>query len=202
MTKKQIKIISVADTHRQHWNINIPECDIFVFAGDAELDSLDALKDFNDWLGTIKAKHKIICGGNHDFYLEERPAEELQTYFTNATYIENESVTIMGIKFNNWAWMLNTEELRHVWNTIPDNTDIVITHSPPFGILDSTPFSQWPCGCHHLLNRLNELKPKYHIFGHIHAGYGVATKNGTTYINASILNDHYKLVNKPKSFYF
>jgi len=200
----KIKIVCIADTHRQHWKIDIPECDIFIFAGDAELDTFKALTDFNDWVGIIKAKHKIVCGGNHDFYLEKRPREELQTYFTNAIYVENESIEIMGIKiwgspysvmFNNWAWMMNSAQLAKVWARIPDDTDIVITHSPPFGILDSTPFSKWPCGCPTLLSRMEEIKPKYHIFGHIHNDYGIQVKHGTTFINASLLNDHYKLVN-------
>ena len=208
---KKLKIISVADTHRQHWDIKIPECDIFVFAGDGELDSAGALFDFNRWLGTIKAKHKIVSGGNHDFFLAEKPKEELQTYFTNAIYVQNESVEIMGIKFwaspysvkfGNWAWMLNSQQLEKIWDTIPSDTDIVITHSPPFGILDDTGFSQVPCGCPKLLYKLEEIKPKYHIFGHIHNGSGVYVKGDTTFINASMLDDYYHLVNSHQAFLY
>jgi len=208
---KKIKIISVADTHRQHWKIKIPECDIFIFAGDAEIDSIEALHDFNKWVGTIPAKHKIVTGGNHDFYLADRPAEELQTYFTNAKYVENEAFEIEGIKFwaspysvkfGKWAWMLKSDQLRHVWNLIPDDTDVVITHSPPFGILDNTPFSQWPCGCPTLLHRIEQLKPKCHIFGHIHNDSGILVKGDTTFINASMLDDYYQLVNSHQTFWY
>jgi Icc-related predicted phosphoesterase len=206
-----MRFVCVSDTHRQHWKLEIPIGDIFIFAGDAEIDSFEALKDFNIWLGSVPCKYKIVIGGNHDGYLQSLAMEEKEMFFTNAIYLENSSCQIKGIKFwgspyspifNDWAFMKNGKELKKIWDLIPLKTDIVITHCPPFGIMDNTPFSQWPCGCNHLLNRLTEIKPQFHIFGHIHNGSGETITKNTHFINASILDDYYHLVNQPKVFYF
>jgi len=98
--KKKIKIVAVGDTHRQHWELKIPKCDIFIFAGDGEINSLLALHDFNDWLGTIDASiAKIIIMGNHDGYAEEIGKDWCKKLFTNAIYLEDEEITIAGLKF-------------------------------------------------------------------------------------------------------
>ncbi len=94
--------------------------------------------------------------------------------------------------------MKKDDELAEIWNTIPDNIDILITHAPPFGILDNTT-DNLRSGSKTLLKRVNELKElKYHIFGHIHESYGTKNINGKTFMNVSLLNERYQLVNSPR----
>jgi len=213
MRKRKIKVVCVSDSHRQHRKMtdDIPEGDILLFAGDAELDTFEALKDFNDWLGHLKFTHRVVIAGNHDFFTQRCPKEELDLFFTNAIYLQNTSVKLFGINifggpysptFNKWAWMLNSDRLQQIWELIPKNTNILLTHCPPYGILDHTPFSKWSCGCPHLLKKIEDLKIPYHCFGHIHNDSSVYVKKDTTFINASMLDDYYQYVNKPKVFYY
>lgn len=209
--KNKLKIVCISDTHRQHFKMEIPDGDILLFAGDAEIDSFDALQDFDDWLGTLNFKHVVVIGGNHDFFTQECNKKDLKYFFTNAIYLENESIQIEGIKifgspyspkFNNWAWMLNAKQLEQIWELIPKDTDILLTHTPPFGILANTEFSKFTLGCPALLRKIEEIKAPYSVFGHIHGGSGVLVTKNTTFINASMLDDYYKYVNEPKVFYY
>jgi len=131
------KIVVIADTHRQHWNIKVPNCDLFIFCGDAEINGLLPLHDFNDWLGTIKATHKIMVGGNHDSELERIGKKECKRLLTNCIYLENEFVEVGGFKiwgspyspmFNAWSFMRYDNSLKEIWDTIPLETEILITH--------------------------------------------------------------------------
>lgn len=80
---------------------------------------------------------------------------------------------------------------------IPDNIDVLITHGPPFGVLDGTVYGK-RVGCEELLLRVYHVKPRYRLFGHIHESYGSFTKGETTFINASVLDDRYELKNDAK----
>lgn len=84
---------------------------------------------------------------------------------------------------------------------IPEETDVLITHGPPFGILDRT-ISGLEVGCEDLLKTIKKLKPKFHLFGHIHEAYGEENGINTTFINGSLLDEHYNLVNAPKEFVY
>ena len=88
--------------------------------------------------------------------------------------------------FGGWPFMKKDDMLSKYWNNIPDSTDILITHGPPYGILDNNGRGTF-CGSKSLLERVQILKPKYHIFGHIHESYGVQKINSTTFINASFI---------------
>jgi Icc-related predicted phosphoesterase len=95
---------------------------------------------------------------------------------------------------------LENDQRRQLWNTIPDDTDILITHGPPKHVLDEV-YNYWDnvehTGCAHLANRVIAVKPKYHFFGHIHEGYGHLNVYGIDFVNASIMNERYKPENKP-----
>lgn len=95
----------------------------------------------------------------------------------------------------NWAFNRDRgEEIKKHWDLIPNDTDVLITHGPPFGILDETVYSK-RTGCEELLLRVYHVQPKHHIFGHIHEDYGVLAKRETTFVNASVLDDRYELIN-------
>ena len=104
-------------------------------------------------------------------------------------------------EFYNWAFNLPRcgQDLMRVWNQIPKNTDILITHGPPQDHLDVSgpPHNEPHLGCELLRVKVDEQPPKIHVFGHIHGGYGYKFHNGTHFINASVLNEQYEQVNKP-----
>lgn len=120
-------------------------------------------------------------------------------------YLNDSSVEIEGIKiwgspitpwFNDWAFNRDRgSEIKKHWDLIPDDIDILVTHGPPFGILDETVYGK-RTGCEELLLRVYQVKPKYHIFGHIHKDYGSFTKGEITFINASVLDDWYEMRNE------
>ena len=118
----------------------------------------------------------------------------------NSGIVLEEQIKIWGSPFTpefmNWAFMGTPSMLKLVWSQIPANLDVLITHGPPFQILDMT-MDGCNAGCPLLLEKVKVLKPKYHIFGHIHECYGMREKGETAFINASLCNAAYDLVNKP-----
>lgn len=214
---KKIKITAVSDTHKDYRKLKLTSGDIFIHAGDIDCYRYDVeLVDFNKWLGKLDFKYKIVIGGNHDGYLENLGINTIQEKLTNGIYLENSSVTIEGIKFYgspitprflNWSFMANRgEDIDRYWDCIPEDTDVLITHGPPYGILDRTLNANGTIGdivgCFELRKRINEIKPKYHIFGHIHFDYGTLKYDNTTFYNVSVMNEQYELVNKPTEFIY
>lgn len=120
------------------------------------------------------------------------------------TYLEDSSVQLYGyniygspfsVNFYDWAFMKEIDDLLPVWQKIPDNTDILITHGPPKYILDAN-YEGYACGCPNLTDEVKKrIKPLYHIFGHIHEAYGQTKIDNTTYINASSVNLKYHVAN-------
>jgi len=204
-----MKIVCIADTHSDYKNLKVPDGDILIHAGDIDAYKFSsALRDFNKWLGSLSHKHKIVIAGNHDGYLDNVTVIEIKEILTNAIYLENSKCKIEGINF--WGspitptfgeWFFMAERGKNInehWKKIPKNTDILITHGPPYGILDVAPFPKpTSVGCSDLLGKVKEIKPKYHIFGHIHDAYGIYEQNDITFINASVMNEDYDIVNKP-----
>ena len=125
------------------------------------------------------------------------------------TYLENKQVTVQGIKvwgspttpwFHGDYWAFNKQrglDIKEVWDQIPPDTDIVVTHGPVMGKLDYVPSNGVFVGCEELENRIKNIKPILHVCGHIHEGYGKRVDESTMYVNASICNHHYDPINKP-----
>jgi len=190
-----VKIVAIADTHGRHEEVGVPEADILVHAGDVtNAGSLEELVAFNDFLGTLPHPHKIVIAGNHDFCFERERIEAERT-LTNATYLHDSDITIDGIRFYgspwqpefmNWAFNLpRGEALAQKWKQIPADTDILITHSPPFGLGDLTRRGE-QVGCKDLRRRLSEVRPSVHVFGHIHENTGIWTDEDVVAVNASV----------------
>ena len=156
---------------------------------------------FNDWLGKQPFENRIVIGGNHDRFFQNSP-EQARGILTNAIYLENSGVTINGVsfwgspytpEFLNWAFMYpRGESARKYWDQIPQALDVLITHGPPFGILDQVDLVGEHLGCAELLKAVEVKKPKVHIFGHIHGGAGTFNNGVTRFINAAYLNERYK----------
>jgi hypothetical protein len=102
-------------------------------------------------------------------------------------------------EFYNWAFNLPRMgwELGQKWTDIPENTDILITHGPAWGHLDTIKGHSVPLGCELLAERIKILKPKIHVFGHIHTGYGYKFDGDTHFFNAAVLDERYNFTQKP-----
>jgi len=216
-----MKIVCISDTHRMFANLKIPEAEVLIHAGDIDSYEFNSeLKDFNKWLGTIPCKHKIVIAGNHDGFIDKNPKQKTIDILTNATYLESSGIEINGVKFwgapftpifNNWFFMLPTDMLKEEWEKIPLDTDILITHGPPMGILDHVWIGNRHVGCPFLAQRIKEVKPKLHVFGHIHEQYGIIRESfrvsptevhNITYINCSVMDEQYDMINSPISLYY
>jgi Icc-related predicted phosphoesterase len=203
-----MKIVCFSDTHKQHEDVVMPDGDVLVFAGDmCGSGKLKSIIAFNEWLGTLPHKNKIVIAGNHDRSFEGPSRTVARLEMTNAIYLEDEEVVIDGVKFYgspyqpefcSWAFNLPRGELlARKWSFIPDDTNVLITHGPPYSILDENNYGEL-CGCQDLQSRIHELKDlKLHVFGHIHYSYGIQELFGVKYVNACVCGEDYKPDNKP-----
>ena len=199
-------IICISDTHDEHEKLNgiLPDGEMIIHAGDISLHgSLTEIQDFLEWFSSLPYRYKIFVAGNHDFALEK--TKHLVKMPKNVIYLENQVVTIENFTiwgspvtppFYNWAFMWSLEKRRQLYKQIPDNCDIIISHGPSFGKVDKVRIGQ-NVGCPLLRTRVEEIKPKLFICGHIHEAYGSSTENNITYVNASILNLEYEPINLP-----
>ncbi|MBK7505392.1 MAG: metallophosphatase domain-containing protein [Bacteroidetes bacterium] len=205
-------ITTISDTHSLHRRIkNIPMADVLIHAGDVSTYGEEhQILDFLNWFSNQPHQYKIFIAGNHDFFFERENEKYIQKHIpTNVIYLNDSGCEINGTHFYGspitpefMDWAFNKKrgaEINKHWKKIPSNTDILITHGPPFGKLD-TNANQYKTGCDDLLKTVEKIKPKYHIFGHIHEAYGMLETNATTFINASILDEHYKIKNSPIVF--
>lgn len=203
------KIVLISDTHNLHSKITIPECDILIHAGDATgRGTLQEVSSFLYWLSQQPAKHKVAIPGNHDWLFDRDPfmARNLLSQYSDIIMLNDELKEVMGLKiygspvtprFFDWAFNADEDDLYETWSKIPDGIDILVTHGPPKGVLDITQDGD-SVGCPILAAEIMyRIKPKYHIFGHIHEGYGQQKIEGITYINASTCNRKYQPANPP-----
>lgn len=206
-----MKVVLISDTHGRHFQLtNLPAGDVIIHAGDISTNGkLFEIINFLHWFSSLNYKYKILVAGNHDKYLENINKNEFHTFFKKKIiFLKDTGITIEGIKFwgtpyqpehNNWAFNKKRgKDLCYHWNLIPDDIDIVITHTPSFGILDKTN-SNINVGCQDLGAKLSEVKPRYHVFGHIHEHWGSLKdiKSGIVHINASLMDKNKILSRKP-----
>lgn len=207
-----MKLTLIADTHEFHNKVVIPPTDVLVHAGDLTFrGEYTPLYVAIAWLKAQPAKHRILIGGNHDWLFEKNP-ESARSLLADSGihYLEDSSVVIAGVKFwgspytprfMDWAFNCDRADISKHWDKIPDDTDVLITHGPPSGILDQAQpkVASEHLGCYDLRQALERVRPKIHVFGHIHGGYGYRyhEKLGTHFFNASVVNEAYRVVNKP-----
>lgn len=201
-----LTIVAISDTHGLHRKLDVPPGEVLVHAGDiAYSGPWSELESFNDWLGGLPHRHKVVIAGNHDFWFQREP-EKARATLTNAIYLQDEAVELQGLtiygspwqpKFGGWAFNLpRGPELAQVWAKIPEGIDILLTHGPPAQILDRTAHGHF-AGCEELAKRVAVVKPRFHIFGHIHEGYGQRRVGTTEFVNASCADLRYRLSNPP-----
>jgi Icc-related predicted phosphoesterase len=202
-----MRIVLISDTHTKHELARyVPDGEVLVHSGDFMNSGHDArdIINFNGWLGRLPHKRKVVIAGNHDRLFEGNHAQYAGGLLTNATYLRDSGVTIDGFKFYgspwqpefcNWAFNLpRGAALKAKWDLIPSDTDVLITHGPPYGIRDWTRPGGGHLGCRDLLEAVMRVKPQVHVFGHIHGGEGVFVEpsTGTKFINAAFLNEQYQ----------
>lgn len=212
-----MKITFISDTHSRHEDItqDLPGGDLLLHSGDFMNSGVknNEMISFCDWFNKLDDyDSKIFIAGNHDILFEQNPpyVDGILTGYKWINYLQDEELIINDVKiygtpwqpeFYNWAFNLPRRGpgLSSRWENIPNDTDILITHGPPQGILDisGSPYNQGDLGCELLRVRVDEIKPKIHVFGHIHGSYGYKFLNGTHFINASVLNEQYEYQNKP-----
>jgi len=208
------KIVFISDTHNKHKHLTskgmgniLGSGDYLIHAGDCtSMGSKNEITQFLEWFSNTDFKHKIFIAGNHDFGFEQQTDIAQEYKDMGVIYLFDNEVTIDGIKFygspwqpefHNWAFNLpRGEELAQKWEQIPNDVDVLITHGPAYGILDYAPIGGH-VGCEELYRKIVEVKPKIHVCGHIHDGYGQKTMGGIEFLNASVLNDRYEHAHKP-----
>ena len=201
-----MKIVAISDTHGLHGSLTIPAGDVLVHAGDITgRGTIDEVRDFDKFLGSLPHAHKIVIAGNHDFCFE-RDREASVAELTHCIYLQDQGVTVEGVRFygSPWQpwfydWAFNLQrgaEIRAKWELIPTGVEVLITHGPPYGHGDKTARGE-AVGCEDLLEVVEEIKPQVHIFGHIHEGAGISSNGETVFINASICDLGYRPVNRP-----
>lgn len=207
-----MKILFLSDTHEQHRNLtNLPDADIIIHGGDLTgRGKQESVDDFIFWLDGLNYKHKVFIAGNHDFYFEsytwyeiKKKLPENMHYLCNSC-VEIEELRLWGSPVTPWFfdWAFNVyrgKDIMRYWKQIPENLDVLISHGPPYGILDANRQGEH-VGCEDLLEISKQVNPLYHLFGHIHEGYGVEEQDGTTFINGSVLDENYRMMNKPILF--
>ncbi|MHA1737418.1 MAG: metallophosphoesterase family protein [Candidatus Heimdallarchaeota archaeon] len=199
-----MKIVALSDTHTQHNKLDIEKCDILLYAGDFEIRNISDLMEMKRWLLSIDAKHRVVIFGNHDFTDHYATSVLKDLFGENIHYLCNETIILEGIKifgssysplFNDWAWMKSDDVLTDIWHKIEENTDIVLTHTMPYGILDQVAPRMNSVGSVSLLKKIKQISPKIQIGGHLHESFGKYTDYVTDYFNVSVLDEFYQLAN-------
>lgn len=200
-----MRLVCLADTHNLHHDIAIPEGDILIHAGDCtDGGTRNETSDFLEWLAEQPHKHKILVPGNHDFFFQK--PENIKNVPEQIHLLIDKGIEIEGVQFwgspftpgiGNWAF--NRErgaDIKKHWDLIPETTNILITHTPPHGILDQIG-SGLNLGCEELAQILEIVQPKYHLFGHIHHSSGSLKRARTQYYNLSLLDERFRIMNSP-----
>lgn len=205
-----MRFVCIADTHNLHSKITLPKGDVLIVAGDiCSSGRINQVTSFSYWLDKWDFKYKIIISGNHDMCLMHNSyvsfSRGVSYLCDKPMYIRigyPQDLFVYGMpwcpEFGNWAFMLPRDgfSLKRKVDLIPDQTDILITHTAPFGILDDTEDNEH-AGCRLLREKVDKIMPKIHIFGHFHGGYGTYQNHKTLFVNCSICNNQYDPINKP-----
>ncbi len=208
-----VRLVCLSDTHSKHKQISMPDGDILIHAGDlTPRGNHNEFISVGKWFESMKDKykHRIFIAGNHDWSLMWNSRMILESYFDpDVIYLEDSGVELEGIKFYgspwvpqfmDWAFMKHDEDLKLYWDSIPDDTNVLITHGPPCNIQDMESEPR-RCGSLSLRTRVEKLIQyghlKHHIFGHIHEDNGTKYHGGVGFHNVCSLNGEYRYEHPP-----
>lgn len=208
------RLIALSDTHGMHRSVTVPNGDVLIHGGDMSGRGLwPEFVDFTEWFDAHPHSRKIMIFGNHDGYSHEEAKKWLTERHPTIHLLFDEAVKLDGVKyygspwtpeFFDWHFMKSRgKALKKTWAKIPEDVDVLITHGPPYGHGDLVPHPApaRAVGCVDLLNRLRRVRPRVHIFGHIHEGYGRTVSDefkDTLFVNAATCTGDYKPTNPPQ----
>jgi hypothetical protein len=190
-----IRIVCLSDTHGLHRAVSVPDGDVLIHAGDftgPDKDP-DGICEFDDWLGELPHSRKIVVPGNWEFMFEEHPAPHF--LLRNAVVLIDEELDVFGLRI--WGSPVTAHyggafgrssaaDRKRLYANIPIGIDVLVTHGPPFGVLDSAPDGRH-AGCLKLLETVERVGPRLHVFGHLHSAYGTSVHPATTFVNAALV---------------
>lgn len=192
-----MRILHLSGTHGAHHRLKaLPKADVLIHTGDFTLNGSNAeATDFLNWLCDLPYAHKIFICGNHDECLYGAIIEGLDK---NVYCLNNSRVEIEGIKFYGVPMFLNECITGHQFKNyvnIPHDTNVVLTHEPPYGILDESDKINF--GSEDLLQRIKSISPAAHLFGHVHPHHGMQKIGPTIFSNGAVMNDNYTVLQSP-----
>lgn len=204
-----MKLVCIGDTHNKHRELLLPEGDVLIHTGDCtDAGTWRETRDFLSWYSEQPHPNKILIAGNHDYYFEGKSEKEIADFLPeNIQYLYRSGTELEGIKFwgsphtpgsGRWAFQYPRGSSQHHWEEIPENTDVLLTHSPPYGIMDRLP-DKTQIGCEALRKRVDQIRPKLHLFGHIHDSYGQERMQETRFYNCSNLDEKLRCIHPPLS---
>ena len=193
-----MEILHLSDTQGCHRRLQeLPKADVVVHSGDFTMNgSQQEAIDFLNWFCDLPYAHKIFICGNHDDCLYGANIDGLDS---NVYYLCNSGVEIDGVRFYGVPMFMGdciTDRQTRNYESIPSDTDVLITHSPVYGILDFDDGINY--GSEELLSKLSSLNLKGHLFGHIHSQKGKIVRNGVIFSNGAIMNFNYDNLNAPQ----
>lgn len=211
-----MKIVALGCTHGAHKGLEVPDGDVLIHTGDFMTHpySTFSFKGFFHWFGSHPHKTKIVVPGNHDALMQTDKEWVnqwiIEQELGDIDVLIDESVIMDGVRFygmpwtapfGSWYFMKGPEAMKRKVSLIPEDTNVLITHGPPYGILDTANALGPPLGCHALMDahREKRIGPDLHVFSHIHGGNGTA-KGETKFANVSIMNEQYYPEHKPMVF--
>lgn len=207
-----MRLVCISDTHGDHEGIELPDGDVLIHAGDlSSHGQMAETRAFMQWLGAQAFDHILCIAGNHDRFMEQEPSMAAQFAQDHGVLLLNDSgCAIDGVRFwgspitpryFDWAFMRDPgRPIEAHWHLIPQETDVLITHGPPHGIMDEV---QRPdgsvenTGCPSLLAKVRSICPVVHVFGHIHEGHGSVNQDGIAFFNVSTMDKHYRRAHLP-----
>ena len=202
-----MRLVIIADTHSMHEEVKLPLGDVLIHCGDfcAYGHNIMEITRFSHWFRNQPHKVKLLVPGNHDRLLESDPGLSQAALGNGILLLVDAGITLGGVEFYGtpyqpffFDWAFNVRKLKDrlkIFRKIPKSTDVLITHCPPRGILDECQSGN--VGCCALDKHVDRVRPKIHCFGHIHEAYGELKQMGTHFINASVCNGFYDVVNEP-----
>ncbi|GMS98898.1 hypothetical protein PENTCL1PPCAC_21073, partial [Pristionchus entomophagus] len=219
-----LKVVCTSDTHGNLWQImdRIPDGDVLIHAGDfTNFGTIDEIAEFNELMGRLPHPHKLVISGNHELGFDETEDLSIRrikyrdngTVFgyellRNVTYLQDSFVEIDGLIFYGSPWhplkgypfYRPRNLIDQEWARFPPRIDVLITHIPPLGYMDLyQPVEHW--GDFALLNRITDMRPRFHVFGHNHYWFGAQSNGPTTFMNVASKKGKGSDYNAPLVFY-
>jgi len=213
-----MKLVILSDNH-SNYDFEVPDGDVLIHAGDfSYMGRNEEIIEFTEWMKSqdkfdyrlwVPGNHEVGIEKNYQYYVDFIEAE------SNSICIHNKEIEIDGLKFmgtgntptfGRWAFMKDDDQRKRYWEIAPDDIDVLVTHGPPFGLLDTIDVSgnSEKLGCIHLRKYIERVKPKLACWGHIHGSGGSVMplkhwdgEDDTMCVNASVLNEGYELVRQP-----